>query len=95
MFADIVVVINKMQCFFKKMFLAVEPHSPKPVKLIIVGAVRAFKMGIFFRMSFMVLDQTTAKSRNQFPQISDLHPRLSAEFFAIVDGEYDFGCDTI
>ena len=56
MLANIVVVINKMQSFFKKMFLAVEAHSPQPVKLIIVGAVRAFKMGIFFRVSFVVLD---------------------------------------
>ena len=79
----------------KKMFLAVEIQSPKPIELIIICAVGAFQMGIFFRMSFAVLDQATAKSRNQFTQISDLDPRLSAEFFTIVNRENDFRGYTI
>jgi len=95
MFSDIVVVINKMQSFIKKMFFAVELHSPKSVKLVIIRAVGAFQMCIFFRMSFVVLDHSAAKARNQFTQVSDFHPRLSAEFFAIVDREDDLGRDTI
>ncbi len=95
MLSDIVVVVNKMQGFFQKVLFAVEAQCPKPVELIIVCAVGAFQMDIFFGMSFMVLDHSAAKARNQFTQVSDLHPRLSAEFFAIVDGEYDLGRDTI
>jgi hypothetical protein len=83
-----------MQSFLKKMLFAVETQRSKPVKLII-RAVRAFKMGIFFRMIFVILDQSAAKSRNQFTQVSDLYPRLHAEFFSVVDGEYDLGRDTI
>jgi hypothetical protein len=70
------------------MLFAVEAQGPKPAELIIVRAVGAFQMGIYFRMYFVVLDQETAKSRNQFTQVSDLRPRFSAEFFAVVDREY-------
>ena len=72
------------------MLFAVEAQGPKPVELIIVRAVGAFQMRIYFRMYFVVLDQETAKSRNQFTQFSDLRPRFSAEFFVVVDREYGF-----
>ncbi len=72
------------------MLFTVQAQGPKPVELIIVRAVGAFQMRIYFRMYFVVLDQETAKSRNQFTQFSDLHSRFSAEFFAVVDREYGF-----
>jgi hypothetical protein len=77
------------------MLFTVETQSSQPVKLVIIRAVRAFQMGIFFRMTFVILDQSAAKSRNQFTQVSDLHPRIPAEFFSVVDREYDLGRDAV
>ncbi len=59
------------------MLFAVEAQGPKPAELIIVRAVEAFQIGIFFVMSIVVLDQATSNSKNQLTQVSDLHSRFS------------------
>ena len=48
MLSDIVVVINKMQSFIQKVLFAIEAQRPNLVELIIVCAVGALQMGIFF-----------------------------------------------
>jgi len=65
------------------------------VELIIVGAVRAFDMGILLAVALVVLNDSATQAAEQLPQLGELEPGLATELFAVVDGEDDLGLDAI
>ena len=50
-------------------------------------------MSVFLTMSFVILNQLTAETSDEFAQLSDFQPGFPAEFFAIIDGEDDLTFD--
>ncbi len=60
-----VVIVEVAQSLIQEILLAFNLKNPGDVKLIIIGAVASFKMGILFRMTFMVLDKPAAKTGDE------------------------------
>ena len=74
MFSDIVVVIDVAHCFVQQVLFTVNIQGSKAVEFVIIGAMRAFQMSIFLRVSLPILDQPTAKASDQFAQFFDFEP---------------------
>jgi hypothetical protein len=64
-FSDSAVMVQEMKGFFK---------GSGDVNLIITSTMRAFKMGIFFRMFEMILDKLATETGKQFSAFCDFEP---------------------
>jgi len=74
---------------------AFEIKSPRDIELIVVGSVRAFEMGIFFTVAFVVLDEAAAEGSDQASEFDDFEPAFASELLAVVDGEDNLGADAM
>ena len=63
MLADGVVVVQVVGGFVKQVGWAVDSQGAGDVELIVVSAVGAFDMGMFFGMALVVLDELAAEAR--------------------------------
>ena len=84
MLSKIVVVVDVSQRFIQQSRVAGDSHCPWYIELLVIGAMRTFKVSIFLTMSFMVLSQPTAKTSNQPAQLGYLEPGFAAELLPIV-----------
>ena len=95
MFPDVVVVVGIAQGLVQQVLLTVDVHGSGDVELVVIGAMRAFDMGILLTVPLVVLDQLAAEASDQLAQLGDLQPGLPAELLAVIDGEDDFSAHTM
>jgi hypothetical protein len=62
---------------------------------LVIGKVGAFKVGVLFSVSLVILDEAAAKPADKLAQIPDFHPALAAELLAIVHRECDVTLDPV
>jgi hypothetical protein len=94
-FSDVVVVVDVSQGFVQQRCVAGDSHCPWYIELLVIGAVRAFKVSVFLTMSFMVLSQPTAETSDQLTQLSYLEPGFAAELLSVVYSKEYLGFDPV
>jgi hypothetical protein len=94
-FSDIVVVIEIAKGLIEQVFFASDTEDTGDIELIVIGSVRTLQVGVFFAVSFMVLDEPAAEAADQFLELDDLQPALSTELFPMIDGEDDLAADAM
>ena len=91
MLSEVVVVVDISERLVQQSCVAGDSHCPWYIELLVIGAVRAFKVSIFLTMSFMVLSQPTAKARDQLTQLSYLEPGFAAKLLSVIYSKKNLG----
>ena len=84
-----VVVVQLIKCFGKHFLPVGYFEDSGDVKLVVIGTMRTFKVGVFFRVFQVILDEFASETGKQLSKFCDLVPGFSPEFFSMVDSKND------
>lgn len=86
MFSNCIVVVIVIKGFSEEFLSIGDLKDPGNIKLIVICAVGALKMGVLFGMFEVILDELTIETRKQFSEFVNLIPGPNPKLFPVIDG---------